>query len=104
MLKCCSNFRCWKSVVDLRLFWVWAVVRFREKHFPLYLAPLGRLRLISNIQMMRINQDQVETVLAKLADSEEFKLSKLSLNWRDSSSAVLSRALVKIEEVVVRSS
>ena len=97
------NFRSWKSVVDLRLFWKWAVVRMREEHFPSYFARLDRLRLISKIDIKSLSQDQVETALVKLAECEEFKLTKLSLKWRDSSSAVLSRALVKVEEVVVRS-
>ena len=86
------------------MFWKWAVVRMKEKHFPVYFAQLDRLHLISNMDLVSLSQDQVERALAELAESEEFKLSKLSLNWRDSSSAVLSRALVKIEEVVVRSS
>ena len=90
-------------MVDLRLFWSWAVVRMREKHFPVYFDQLDRLHLISNIDIFALSQDQVETVLAKLAESEEFKLRKLSLKWTDSSSDVLSRALVKTEEVVVRS-
>ena len=97
------NFRSWKSVVDLRLFWKWAVVRMREEHFPSYFARLDRLRLISKIDIKSLSQDQVETALVKLAECEELKLTKLSLDWRDSSSAVLSRALVKVEEVVVRS-
>ena len=75
----------------------------REEHFPAYFAQLDRLRFISNIELISLSQEQVETALAKLAESEEIKLSKLSLNWSNSSSAVLSRALVKIEEVVVKS-
>ena len=98
------NCRSWKSVVDLRLFWQWAVVRMREKHFLVYFAQLDRLRLISKIKMISLTQDQVETALVKLAESEELKLTNLSLIWMDSASDVLSRALVKIEEVVVRSS
>ena len=90
-------------MVDLRLFWLWAVVRMREEHFPAYFVQLDRIRLISNIKMISLSQEQVETALVKLAESEQFKLSKLSLKWRDSSSSVLSRALVKIEEVVVKS-
>ena len=90
-------------MVDLRLFWSWAVVRMREKHFPVYFDQLDRLHLISNIDIFALSQDQVETALAKLAESEEFKLRKLSLKWMDSSSEVLSRALVKTEEVFVRS-
>ena len=75
----------------------------RERHFPAYFAQLDRLRLISNIELIFLSQEQVETALVKLAEFEQFKLSKLSLKWRDSSSSVLSRALVKIEEVVVKS-
>ena len=75
----------------------------RERHFPAYFAQLDRLRLISNIELIFLSQEQVETALVKLAESEQFKLSKLSLKWRDSSSSVLSRALVKTEEVVVKS-
>ena len=92
-------------MVDLRLFWTWAVVRMRETHFIslVYFTQLDRLHLISNIEIFALTQVQVETVLAKLAESEEFKLTKLSLNWRDSSSEVLARALVKTEEVVVKS-
>ena len=80
------------------------MVRMRENHFPAYFAQLDRLRLISKIKMISLTQDQVETALVKLAESEELKLTNLSLIWMDSASDVLSRALVKIEEVVVRSS
>ena len=90
-------------MVDLRLFWAWAVVRMREEQFPVYFSQLDRLHLISTINLVSLSQHQVETALFVLVESEEFKLRKLTLNWRDSSSSVLSRALVKTEEVVVKS-
>ena len=86
------------------MLWEWTLVRMRENHFPAYFAQLDRLRLISKIKMVSLTQDQAETALVKLAESEELKLTNLSLIWMDSAPDVLSRALVKIEEVVVRSS
>ena len=75
----------------------------KEETFQRYIEDPGRLRLISRVNLMRLSQELVEIVMSMLADTEEFRFREIRLNWSNSLSSALQRALVKIEDVNLRS-
>ena len=75
----------------------------KEETFQRYIEDPGRLRLISRVNLMRLSQELVEIVMSMLADTEEFRIREIRLNWSNSLSSALQRALVKIEDVNLRS-
>ena len=75
----------------------------KEETFQRYIEDPGRLRLISRVNLMRLSQEKVEIVMSMLADTEEFRIREIRLNWSNSLSSALQRALVKIEDVNLRS-
>ena len=74
----------------------------KEETFQRYIEDPGRLRLISRVNLMRLSQELVEIVMSMLADTEEFRIREIRLNWSNSLSSALQRALVKIEDVNLR--
>ena len=78
-------------------------MRMKEETFQRYIEDPGRLRLISRVNLMRLSQELVEIVMSMLADTEEFRIREIRLNWSNSLSSALQRALVKIEDVNLRS-
>ena len=78
-------------------------MRLREQTFPQYFEGYRRLRLVSTIDILALNQEQVETVMTNLIDTEELHLKKISLDWTTASCDVLPSAVVKIESVCMSS-
>ena len=78
-------------------------MRLREQTFPQYFEGYRRLRLVSTIDILALNQEQVETVMTNLIDTEELHLKKISLDWTTASCDVLPSAVVKIESVYMSS-
>ena len=69
-------------------------MRLREQTFPQYFEGYRRLRLVSTIDILALNQEQVETVMTNLIDTEELHLKRISLDWTTASCDVLPSAVV----------